>query len=312
MILILASSLYEDDPQIELLVDSLIEKGKKFRVINSLDHNSLAGLCLVQEGKNIVLVDEDGENISPSKIFISRLVRSDCVIEFPPGCIYTTMYRQKVESFVREIVMSFPEVRIFPGNWDSILKAEVKSYLLGVAFDCGLSVPPITKTCFGNPGSDFTYRKVLGYPFSISFNKRTREEIALTMFNGQVSTSDDHFCLPWQWQTEIKTSLHIRCVVVGSLVRAYVSNWKLFPGEDLRSVQENVDLVWAVYTLPKNLEDKVFSLMNCLGLEFACPEFLVDQDGNHVFIDLNPCGDWYGFVNEDENILIAKEIVKKL
>jgi glutathione synthase/RimK-type ligase-like ATP-grasp enzyme len=46
------------------------------------------------------------------------------------------------------------------------------------------------------------------------------------------------------------------------------------------------------YELPPAVSEKCLELMRRLGIIFGCFDFIVTPDGRHVFLEVNPMGQW--------------------
>lgn len=309
MLIILASSIYGYDPQIELLVENLKREFVDYVLINPFKHNDLRKLSIVCE-KGINRIMFDGNILNITKVYIARHLRTDCIIDFPDGCGMTTLYRHKVDAFLTEICAVLKDCKWFPGEFTNLLNGDMKCYLYQLAHVSGLIVPEITANSFVKPDG-LSYQKSLGAPFTITYDNESGDEIAVTLKNSTV-IEDETDGLPWQWQTNIKSKYQIRCVVVGENIWAFSALSENFQGRSLREYQVENDVVWKKHVIPQHIEKSTINLMKKLNLEFSCPEFLIDLKGKYHFIDLNPCGDWYGFGSKDDNVRIAKAIAVKL
>lgn len=311
MIIVFGSSLYEHDRQNNLLLEELNRSGKQYVFLNPLRKDEFLRIELEESARGINL-RIDGESVNATTIYLARLPRLDCAIYLPDRCSYPTLWRLKANEFLSELIQALFSKRWLPGSPSDIAKGESKVIMLHIARNLGIEVPNYTRNSLTQHGNE--YRKVLGSPFSISLNTESGEEEAVTLLN---STEDREFPelsgLPWQWQSHIKASAQIRCVAVNGKMHSYIANIDQFEGKSLREAQEDgLEIYWSHCSLPPHLETSVFSLMKELRLTLSCPEFLVTEDGRYVLIDLNPCGDWYGFIDEEENRRIATEIVSML
>lgn len=309
MILIFASSLYENDPQIDLLITTLKSESLEFVLINPLDYESIKNIKISIYNGVVNFYYKD-KIVDINTVYIARQIRSDCIIKFPILCDCTTLYRQKVEYFISETYALLSDKKWFPGNNIAIKNGDLKINLYKIAFEVGLSPPHSTINSFDCPNVNL-YRKVLGYPFSISYSIEEQEEIAVTLFNKKENFQDG-YGLPWQWQSYIEPLTHLRCVCVGDKIWCFYAEENQLNKKSLREAQEDTDIIWQNYILPKKHKTSLKSLMARLNLSFACPEFIIDTNGKYQFIDLNPCGDWYGFGTDEENVEIAHEIVANL
>ena len=63
--------------------------------------------------------------------------------------------------------------------------------------------------------------------------------------------------------------------------------------------------------LPKNIQEKCISLMKRLDLHYGAIDFVLDNDGNYIFLEINPNGQW-AWIEHLTGLPISKEIVKCL
>jgi hypothetical protein len=75
---------------------------------------------------------------------------------------------------------------------------------------------------------------------------------------------------------------------------------------------ENQTLNRRLFELPVSVAKKLANLREILGVQFCCPEFLFNKKGELTLIDINPCGDWYGFFPEERSREIASAIANVL
>jgi hypothetical protein len=313
MILVFGSSIFERDFQNDLLVDVLEKSGKEFIFLNPLRFSDCKKIEL-KESKTGIDLYVDGRLIQPSYVYMSRLFRHDCMIDLPRDCRFPTLMRSKIAGFFDEICFALKDSIWVPGNYEAIRMGDAKISLMNLARSCGLIVPTSTLNSFSSHYKTLNYRKVLGPPFMITLNTEEAAEVAVTLVNSKGDHDDSGLSeLPWQWQTLVNPVSQVRCVLVKGKIRSYKADIDQFEGKSMREAQgDGRDIVWDKYALPNFVEESLFQLSTRLGLSICCPEFLIDAKGRHIFIDLNPCGDWYGFLNEEESYSIAMDIVQML
>lgn len=303
--------MYQIDPQIDLLIETLKKTKTDFILINPLDYNDLVKLEIVFDFKFGNKIIYDGEELNISKVYVARHFRTDCVINFPDQFNYTTLYRHKIDLFLQDLCAVLSDKIWFPGKTENLLRGEQKCYIYDKARISGLLTPNLTVNSFSKPNG-YLYKKSLGFPFTISYDNESGDELAITL-NNELSTSDEEeIDIPWQWQTYIKPKVQIRCVYVSGKIWSFGAEQEQFCGKSLREHQLEKDVVWENVRLPIQIKRSLRSLITGLDLEYACPEFLFSDDGKYYFIDLNSCGDWYGFGSQEENNAIAEVIVSKL
>jgi D-alanine-D-alanine ligase-like ATP-grasp enzyme len=49
---------------------------------------------------------------------------------------------------------------------------------------------------------------------------------------------------------------------------------------------------WQPYTLPEPVSERVLRLMDALGLNYGALDFIVTPQGRHVFLEVNPAGEF--------------------
>ena len=120
---------------------------------------------------------------------------------------------------------------------------------------------------------------------------------------------------PWQWQEAIASVAQVRCCLVEDRIWSVL--WKRTVDQefaDFRELNEieEKECEWEKIELHRNLQDRLLTLCKILNIHSCCPEFLVTKGGDYVLVDLNPCGDWYGFFDDETHGEIADGIANML
>jgi glutathione synthase/RimK-type ligase-like ATP-grasp enzyme len=68
---------------------------------------------------------------------------------------------------------------------------------------------------------------------------------------------------------------------------------------------------WEPFVLPPAEEEKIERLMHLLGLPFGAIDMIVRPDGQYVFLEVNPQGEW-GMLQKYLGFPIAETIAEKL
>ncbi len=88
------------------------------------------------------------------------------------------------------------------------------------------------------------------------------------------------------FQEEIEAQKHIRVTAIGDdFYAAYINEQK---GEIDSRVYRGMK--YHVYQLPEHIEAKLRVLMRKLRLQFGTIDIMLTQDGEHVFLEINPQG----------------------
>lgn len=99
--------------------------------------------------------------------------------------------------------------------------------------------------------------------------------------------------IPTLFQRLIRKGHDLRVTVVGRRVFA-TEIWTRGSGDESvdwrREPVENLHHV--SHTLPAAVESRILDLVRRSGLQFSALDFVVDQDGRYVFLELNPNGQW--------------------
>jgi glutathione synthase/RimK-type ligase-like ATP-grasp enzyme len=99
---------------------------------------------------------------------------------------------------------------------------------------------------------------------------------------------------PMTFQERVVKAMELRVTVVGDRVMAASIDSQALPKarEDWR--REGVALIsaWKPYTLPESIQARMLKLMDALGLNYGAFDFIVTPEGRHVFLEVNPSGEF--------------------
>jgi MvdD family ATP-grasp ribosomal peptide maturase len=100
---------------------------------------------------------------------------------------------------------------------------------------------------------------------------------------------------PATFQELLPKSLELRVTVVGQRVMSAsidsqvsdraVHDWRR---DGLSMLQD-----WRPYQLPIDVEEKVLRLMDHFSLNYGAIDIILTPDGRHVFLEINPCGEFF-------------------
>jgi glutathione synthase/RimK-type ligase-like ATP-grasp enzyme len=100
---------------------------------------------------------------------------------------------------------------------------------------------------------------------------------------------------PVTFQEMIPKALELRVTVAGDRVMAAsidsqsseraAHDWRR---DGLRMIQD-----WRPYQLPREVEEKVLRLMDYFVLNYGAIDIIVTPDGRHVFLEINPAGEFF-------------------
>jgi len=100
---------------------------------------------------------------------------------------------------------------------------------------------------------------------------------------------------PATFQESLPKSLEIRATVVGQRVMSAAVDSQVstrathdWRRDGLRMLQD-----WKPYQLPLEVEEKLLRLMDYFSLNYGAVDIILTPDGKHVFLELNPCGEFF-------------------
>jgi glutathione synthase/RimK-type ligase-like ATP-grasp enzyme len=127
---------------------------------------------------------------------------------------------------------------------------------------------------------------------------------------------DSIITCPLIFQKYVEKHVDIRVTVVGDAVFSAAIYSQEYEGTkvDFRSqVLQPPDKMprHVPFQLPASVEEKVMALMRRLGLLFGCIDILLTPDGDFVFLEVNPAGQW-GWIENRADLKITDALVDLL
>jgi len=122
----------------------------------------------------------------------------------------------------------------------------------------------------------------------------------MVVFTSPVSEDDlEHleglqFC-PMTFQENIPKALELRTTIVGQQIFTAAVNSQELEGStyDWRKEGRALNEKWQVYDLPEEIEKKLLKLMHYFGLNYGAIDIIVTPDGRHIFLEINPVGEFF-------------------
>jgi MvdD family ATP-grasp ribosomal peptide maturase len=182
-----------------------------------------------------------------------------------------------------------------------IRHAENKQLQLQVARELGLDTPrtlttndPATVRAFANSCEEGMVTKMLS---SFAIYDEGKE---LVVFTNPVKPEDladlsGLSLCPATFQELLPKSLEIRATVVGERVMSAAVDSQVsarathdWRRDGVRMLQD-----WRPYQLPPEVEEKILRLMDYFSLNYGAIDIILTPAGKHVFLELNPCGEFF-------------------
>ncbi|MEH2078323.1 MAG: MvdD family ATP-grasp ribosomal peptide maturase [Nostoc sp.] len=129
------------------------------------------------------------------------------------------------------------------------------------------------------------------------YDEQGRENVVFT----SPVTNDDlenmeglRFC-PMTFQENIPKALELRTTIVGHRVFTASVDSQSLDGSTYDWRKEGKALVknWQPYELPEDVEKKLLNIMAHFGLNYGAIDIIVTPDGQHVFLEVNPVGEFF-------------------
>jgi glutathione synthase/RimK-type ligase-like ATP-grasp enzyme len=95
---------------------------------------------------------------------------------------------------------------------------------------------------------------------------------------------------PTMLQPYVDKAFELRCVVIGD--RIFCAKLDSQADEKSRIDWRGGDPEHELFDLPQHVEASIHRLMGAFGLNFASLDMIVTPDGDYVFLELNPNGQW--------------------
>ena len=182
-----------------------------------------------------------------------------------------------------------------------IRHAENKQLQLQVARELGLDIPRTLTTndaiavrTFAQSCEDGMVTKMLS---SFAIYEEGKELVVFTNAVKPVDLEDLsglNLC-PATFQELIPKSLEIRVTVVGRRVMSASIDSQVSTRATHDWRRDGVAMLqdWRAYQLPLEVEERILRLMDYFSLNYGAIDIILTPDGKHVFLELNPCGEFF-------------------
>ncbi|HVF48478.1 MAG TPA: MvdD family ATP-grasp ribosomal peptide maturase [Pyrinomonadaceae bacterium] len=222
------------------------------------------------------------------------------------GAIPTTLDRQLRHASVTEaraaaqgMLASLKAFRM--DALQNIRHAENKQLQLQAARELGLEIPRTLTTNDPAAVRDFAadcaggiVTKMLS---SFAVYEEGRELVVFTNPVGPEDLADlsGLSLCPMTFQEMIPKALELRTTVVGRRVMSasIASQSSERAAHDWRRDGQRMIQDWQPYELPRETEEKILRLMDYFGLNYGAIDIIVTPDDRHVFLEINPVGEFF-------------------
>jgi glutathione synthase/RimK-type ligase-like ATP-grasp enzyme len=189
------------------------------------------------------------------------------------------------------------------------LQASHKVWQLQVAARLGLDIP---RTLITNAPEDVRrfktetkgdviYKAFLASPMAWRETRILRDE--------DMAQIDAVRLAPVIFQSYVPSVRDLRVTVVGRTI--FPAGADITSAEYATDVRMNPGIGWTKADLPKDVATRILKMMDHFGLEYGAFDFRVTPEGRHVFLEVNPAGQFL-FIQNATGMPIAEALAERL
>ena len=182
-----------------------------------------------------------------------------------------------------------------------IRRAENKQLQIQIARELGLETPrtlitndPEAVRAFAETCGRGMITKMLS---SFAINEDGAEKV---VFTNPVTAEDLNYLdglrlCPMTFQEQVSKRLELRTTIVGERVMTAAIDSQISERAANDWRRDGVRLLdsWQPYELPRDVEEKLLRLMDHFELNYGAADFIVTPEGRHVFLEVNPVGEFF-------------------
>ncbi|HEY1404625.1 MAG TPA: hypothetical protein VGB05_10895, partial [Pyrinomonadaceae bacterium] len=182
-----------------------------------------------------------------------------------------------------------------------IRRAENKQLQIRIARETGLDTPrtlitndPEAVRAFARTCERGMITKMLS-SFAIYENDTEKVVFTNAITAEDLNDLDGLRLCPMTFQEQLPKRLELRVTIVGRRVLAAAIDSQVSERAAHDWRRDGVRLLdaWQPYTLPVKVEEKLLRLMDYFKLNYGAADFIVTPEGRHVFLEVNPVGEFF-------------------
>lgn len=119
---------------------------------------------------------------------------------------------------------------------------------------------------------------------------------------------------PMTFQENVVKKLELRITIVGNQVFAAALDSKVSQLAQNDWRKDGLGLIdsWEAYSLPPGIETKLLQLMDYFGLNYGAVDMIVTPDNKHIFLEINPAGEFFWLETYNPKFPISRAIADVL
>jgi len=299
---ILIITYSEDNECIEMVKTAVKEKNGEIYLFNTDLFPTGIQLSLAENNKKkrVVISGPEGElNLEEITGTWYRRVRLGDKI---PGAMDPELRKASILE-ARAVFFGFLEsVNTFVLDRVSKIRiASHKQLQLQIAKKVGLEIPrTLTTNKPGDVRKFFSTCKngmITKMLESFSVKEDDKEKVVFTNLvkAGDLEDLSGLAYCPMTFQENVSKKLELRITIVGNHVftASLDSRASRLAQNDWRRDGTGLIDSWEAYSLPLGIETKLLHLMDSLGLNYGAVDMIVTPDNRHVFLEINPAGEFF-------------------
>ncbi|UCH95273.1 MAG: MvdD family ATP-grasp ribosomal peptide maturase [Candidatus Aminicenantes bacterium] len=151
---------------------------------------------------------------------------------------------------------------------------------------------------------------------SFSVHEGEKEKVVFTNLvkAGDLEDLDGLSYCPMTFQENVPKELELRITIVGNQVFAASLDSKASQLAQNDWRRDGLGLIdcWKAYSLPPGIKTKLLQLMDCMGLNYGAVDMIVTPDNRHVFLEINPAGEFFWLELHEPKFPISRAIADVL
>jgi len=298
----------KDNESVEMVTRALARRGvSAFRFDTDLFPGEVEARVRVDGGGRRIELARGGERVEAGELACAWHRRLSIGAAIPE-----TLERQvraaSVEESRRVVFGLLGSLSCFVLDpWPRIRTAEQKQLQLELARALGLAVPrtlitndPAAVRAFWDECRGRVVTKMMA---SFAIHEDGREQVVFTtpLAEGDLAALEGLRLCPMTFQEKLEKAHELRVTIVGRRVftAAIDSNELERSRTDWRREGQALLGRWRAAELPADVERGLLGLMDAFGINYGAADFVVTPAGEHVFLEINPSGEFFWLEREN-------------
>jgi len=300
-----------DDASVSYLIEKFTERCDRYLRIDSEDI-SLLNFRIDPEGHSLCC--DQTQEYSLNKVHSILFKRIPSKYDNPPGDENAPYLNNERKHFLEGLYLSLDKAKWINPMFATHI-AERKLYQLKVASNIGLRIPKSLITNNLTQAMEFLRGNKRSIIKPVSNGLQVIGERAYSIYTTEVDADhfgklglSDVFSTPVFLQARIPNKHDLRVTIVAETVFA-VRISKI--GNEVDWRKPEIEKKYEPVTLPQALIGRLHRLMAHLGMVYAAIDLIETPDGDYIFLEINPVGEW-AWLEHELGLNISEKIIDQL